>query len=139
MPDSALRVRLRVDSDARLVRGVAAAAGFLARQCNLSKEAVRDLKAATEGAVRDTLPLLSETGGPLDVCLEGFEDRVEIILEHHGEALPSAGLDTFLNAGAMDASAGGAFSGLALLNLVDRVLYNTTNGTSRTTLVKYRK
>lgn len=138
MPEPGPRVRMIVESDPRLVPGVGGAVIFLARLCKLDEKAGHDLQVAAESAVRDTFDLLTQNSSALEIRMEGFADRVEVVLEHHGEALPTAGLETFLNAGASDASSG-AVTGLALMTLVDRVLYNTANGVSRTTLVKYLK
>jgi len=128
---------MEVSSDPRLVPGVGAAVELCACRSGLSGASCEDLKVAAEEAVRDTFGLLAGDG-QLTVLCEAFADRVEVVLEHHGEALPTAGLDTFLTAGAQAASAG-MVTGLSLLMRVDRVLYHTENGVSRTTLVKYLK
>ena len=127
-------VRMRLDGDARLIAGVSGAVESFARRAEMNDTAGADLAEAAAKACRDTLPLLTAEHPTLDVQIDAFGDRIEVALEHGGEALPSAGLDTFLESGDDEQVAG-----LELMARVDRVLYNTANGISRTTLVKYLK
>ena len=135
MPDAHGRAHLRVDNDPRLLAGLAGAVEHFAKQAQFAAEASAELVAAVEEACRETFPLLSDAHPELFVIFEVFPDRAEIILEHRGEALPSAGLDTFLG----DPDAPGGLTGLSILSKVDRVQYNTEGGVSRTTLIKHRK
>ena len=137
MGDAPAYVRLVLDRDPLLALGAGFAVGFCARRGGLSEQASADVKVAAEEAIRDTFELLSDGQQKLTVEVQGFDDRVEVSLEHQGEALPTAGLDTFLLGG--PANAAGKVAGLSLMTRVDRVLYDTKNGTSRTTLVKYLK
>ena len=127
------RVELSFSDDPWLLRGVSGAVAHVARRAGLDEEAQQSLIAATEQACLDTFKLLSSNHDLLHVLIEDFADRIEVTLEHHGEALPSAGLETFV--GFEDQA--GDLSGLMLLARVDRVLYDTESGTSRMTLVKY--
>lgn len=130
------RVEMRLSDDARLVSAVAGAAMHFAQRTGFDVAGQSDLMAATEAACRDTFKLLSPNGSMLAVTIQDFPDRVEVILEHQGEALPTVGLDTF--AFDEDEDGGGSdLTGLVLLSRVDRVQYQTESGTSRTTLVKY--
>jgi len=135
MPDPSGRAHLRVDNDPRLLAGLAGAVEHFAKQANFAAEASADLIAAVEEACRETFPLLSEAHPELFVIFKAFPDRAEITIEHRGEELPSAGLDTFLG----DPSAPGGLTGLSILSKVDRVQYNTEGGVSRTTLIKHVK
>jgi anti-sigma regulatory factor (Ser/Thr protein kinase) len=126
---------MQFDSEPLLALGAGFAVEFCARRSGLGEQAVAEVKAATEEAIRDTFELLTREHPDLTLEVEGFDDRLEVRLEHHGEALPTAGLDTFLPGG--PANAAGHAAGLTLMTRVDRVLYSTENGASRTTLVKY--
>jgi len=126
-----------MDSDPLLAIGAGYAVEFCARRSGLGQQAVADVKVAAAEAIRDTFELLTKEHPELTLEIRGFDDRLEVTLEHHGEALPTAGLDTFLPGG--PANAAGKVAGLSLMTRVDRVLYDTKNGTSRTTLVKYLK
>jgi hypothetical protein len=132
-----LRTELTVQNDPRLLAGVSALVSHLAMVAGLVVEAQEGLAAAVVDACRDTFPLLAHTAednGALRMIVEDFADRVEVTIEHSGEALPSAGLDSFCGGG--EGIAAGISSSL-LDTRVDRVQYETRDGLSRTTLTKY--
>lgn len=128
---------MELDADPLLAAGAGYAVEFCARRCGLSEQAAADVRTAAVEALRGTFELLTKNHRKLTLEIHGFDDRLEVRLEHQGEALPTAGLDTFLPGG--PANAAGNVAGLSLMTRVDRVLYDTKNGTSRTTLVKYLK
>lgn len=125
-----------LSKDPRLVSGVVGAVEHVAQRAGLVPEECQNLIAATQQACLDTFKLLAEEDGRLNVCIQDFPDRIEVILEHRGESLPSAGLDTFVNLAARGEGTSD-LAGLELIARVDRVLYHTESGTSRMTLVKY--
>jgi hypothetical protein len=131
-------VRLEISRDPRLMPALGEAVDHVARHGGLDAEARESLRAASEEAARDTFDLVPGPEASIRVSVQAYADRIEVALEHSGEAVPTAGLDTFLTGGAQ-AAAAGSVTGLSLLARVDRVLYHTENGVSRTTLVKYRK
>ncbi len=128
------RVELEFPNDPWLLQVVSVAVVRSAQRAGLDEAAQADLAAATEQACADTFKLLPESDNQLTVVVEDFADRVEVTLMHHGEALPSAGLETFAGLGEGESA---DLSGLMLLSRVDRVQYETADGTSRTILVKY--
>jgi hypothetical protein len=132
MPDPAGRAHVALDADPRLLAGLSGAVEHFAQMTGFDPAGCADLMDAVETTCRETFPLAS--AGTVDVLLSSYPDRVEIAVEHRGEAQPAAGLDTFLGGAGVPAGAG-----LALLNRVDRILYNTEGGVSRTTLIKRRK
>jgi anti-sigma regulatory factor (Ser/Thr protein kinase) len=112
---------------------------FAAHRCGLSTGAQEGLAAATAEACRETFPLVNTNGSKdsaLKVIVADFPDRVEVSIEHSGESLPSAGLDTFCD-GASGAGAQVGLSGALQKTSVDRVQYETRDGVSRMTLIKY--
>ncbi len=129
------RADFRFPPDPHLVLGVVAAAEHFGQRLHLADAAVHDLMRAAENACQSTFKLISDDGATLGVTITEFTDRVEIVIEHQGEALPSAGLDTFLDAVA-EGTEDGELSGSMLMTLVDRVQYQTEAGTQRMTLVK---
>ncbi len=135
MPEPRPRAHLQVENDPRLLAGLAGAVEHLARKGGFSAAATEELVAAVKEACQETFPLLPAGRPALAVILSLHEDRAEIVIEHRGEAVPSAGLDTFLG----DPAAPGGLTGLSILSKVDRVQYNTEAGVSRTTLMKNRK
>lgn len=132
------RTELTLHDDPRLIAGVAAIVSFAAHRCGLSSGAQAGLAAAAAEACRETFPLVNNNGSKdaaLKVIVSDFPDRVEVAIEHSGESLPSAGLDTFCDAASAGSQAG--LSGALQKTNVDRVQYETRDGVSRTTLIKY--
>jgi anti-sigma regulatory factor (Ser/Thr protein kinase) len=129
------RAEFRFCPDAHLVLGVVAAAEHFGQRRHLDDAAVQSLVRATQEACLSTFKLLSGDAPTLGVVIIEFDDRIEMTIEHQGEALPTAGLDTFLDAVAEDAPSD-ELSGFMLMTLVDRVQYQTVEGTQRMTLVK---
>lgn len=93
------------------------------------------LTEALEELCRQTLPLLQGSDDGLDVAIEDFEDRLEIIVEHNGEAQPSVGVESFIAECARESKQ--RVSGVHLIRTVDRIEYDARNGSIKTTLVKY--
>lgn len=129
------RAEFQFPPDAHLVFGVVAAAEHFGQRIHLDDAAVQDLMRAAQDACLSTFKLISEENATLGVVIAEFANRVEIIIEHQGEALPTAGLDTFLDAVA-EGAASDELSGSMLMTLVDRVQYQTEGGTQRMTLIK---
>jgi hypothetical protein len=133
------RTELTLQDDPRLMAGVVAIVSFAAHRCGLSNGAREGLAAAAAEACRETFPLVNNNGSKdaaLKVIVSDFADRVEVAIEHSGESLPSAGLDTFCDAASGAGSQTGLSRALQKAN-VDRVQYETRDGVSRMTLIKY--
>jgi hypothetical protein len=128
------RIELEFRSDPWLMQVVSTIVAHYARRAGLDEAAQGDLVAAAEQACADTFKLLPDEGDLIGMVVEDLADRVEVTLKHHGEALPSAGLETFAGLGEGESA---DFAGLMLISRVDRVLYETAGGTSRTILIKY--
>lgn len=135
MASESQRVEITLTNHPLLLQGLAAAVEHFAEIAGLDAGGQRDLAEAAAQACQSTFRLLPAANGTLGVALENFPDRVEVTLEHCGEALPSAGLETF--AGFGEGDEGGDLTGLELMSRVDRVLYHTEGGASQMTLVKY--
>ena len=121
-----------------MLAAVGAVVAYSAQRAGLTTESQEGLSAATVDACRETFPLIS---GPhanhsvLKVIVEDFHDRVEVTIEHTGEALPTAGLDTFCGSAGERGAAG--ISGSLQDTRVDRVQYEAREGKSRMRLIKY--
>jgi creatinine amidohydrolase/Fe(II)-dependent formamide hydrolase-like protein len=119
---------------------VSAIVSHAAERAGLSAGAKEGFAAAAVDACRETFPLVNSNGGResgLKMVVADFHDRVEVTIEHSGEALPTAGLDTFCGGGAKETAA--SISNSLQDTRVDRVQYETKEGRSRMTLIKYRK
>jgi anti-sigma regulatory factor (Ser/Thr protein kinase) len=135
MPEGHTRVQLTFPADEQSLQAVVAAAEHFADRSGMELGPRTALVAACQEACRSTFPLLTRADATIGVTIEDFDDRIEVTIQHEGEALPSAGLDTFAFAEAAQSSPG--MSGLMLMSLVDRVQYQTDAGVQRMTLVKY--
>lgn len=131
------RIELMVDDDPRLMKGVATLVSQAGHCAGLPHDAQNCLGEAVAEACRQTFPLLNGSEAALKLIVEHFHDRVEVTIEHSGEPVPTAGLDTFC-ADAVRAGSGSTGLSAALLSThIDRVRYETRDGRSRTTLIKY--
>jgi hypothetical protein len=135
MSEEFITAEFRLTADLLFVAGVVAAAEHFGQRRGLDEPAVQSLMRAAKEACESTFKLLSKEAPTLGVVFSEFDDRIELIIEHKGEALPTAGLDTFLSADENEAGPGDV-SGYTLMTLVDRVQYQTEGGTQRMTLVK---
>ena len=134
------RVELTLHDDPRLMAAVRAVVSHAAERAGLPSEVQEGFAAAAVDACRETFPLVNGNGGhdsTLKMVVADFHDRVEVMIEHSGEALPTAGLDTFCGGGAKGAAE--SISNSLQDTRVDRVQYETSDGHSRMTLIKYRK
>ena len=133
------RTEIIVQEDERLLSAIEPIVFQSSLRCGLSTEAQQGLAAAAIAACKETFPLLNESNAnrkaAVKVIITDFTDRVEVAIEHTGEALPTAGLDTFVGDAVAGSSAG--LSGALQKTSVDRVQYETKSGVSRMTLVKY--
>ena len=135
MSEEFITAEFRLTADPLLLPAVVAAAEHFGQRRGLDESAVQSLMRAAKEACESTFKLLSKEAPTLGVLFTEYNDRIELIIEHKCEALPTAGLDTFLNAEEGD-TAPGDLSGYTLMTLVDRVQYQTEGGTQRMTLVK---
>lgn len=132
------RIEFVIHDDHRLIAAVGTIVAHVAHRAGLTSKAEEGFAAATMDACRETFPLVHNNGsreGTLRLIAVDYPDRVEVIIEHMGEAVPTAGLDTFV-AGAVGDTGLGLSSALQGTK-VDRVQYETRDGVSRVTLTKY--
>jgi len=129
------RTTLHLSRDDRLIAAVGGAVAHFAERVGMENSACHLLTSALEELCRETLPLLNGTGDGLDVAIEDFDDRLQISVEHHGEAQPSIGVESFIAECARES--GRRITGVRLISTVDRIEYDARNGSIRTTLVKY--
>lgn len=124
---------MTVTGDPRLVGAVTGAVEHFAQGAGLDEATQKQLMSAAEQAYRETLSQLESEGTLIEVVLEHYPDRLEILFAHSSSSVPAIGLDSFLG---IEGNSGPGH-GVMLLALVDRVLYDTQGGKSRLRLVKY--
>ena len=135
-PRSDARIEVTIENDPRLMTGVSAVVSHAGHFAGLSAGAQTALASAVTDACKETFPLLNGRDSSLKLIVDHFHDRVEVAIEHSGEPLPTAGLDSFCAGAARSGSS--ALSAALLSTHVDRVKYETRDGRSRTILIKYR-
>ena len=124
---------MKIAGDPRLVGAVTGAVEHFAQEAALDETAQKQLMSAAEQACLETFSQLESPQTIVEVCIEHFPDRLEILIAHVSDQAPAIGLDSFFNTG----EEGSPAHGLTLLTLVDRVLYDCEGGKSRLRLVKY--
>jgi hypothetical protein len=129
------RTILHLCRDDRLIAAVGGAVAHFAERVGMENSACNLLTSALEELCRQTLPLLNGNGDGLDVAIEDFDDRLQISVEHKGEAQPSVGVESFIAECARDSDK--RLTGVRLMRTVDRIEYDARSGSIRTTLVKY--
>jgi hypothetical protein len=133
------RTELKVHDDPRLISAVGAIVSHSAHRVGLPREAQQGFAEAAMDACRETFPLLGNDNSAnrdLRMVIEDFPDRVQVTIEHSGESKPTAGLDSFV--GGPREHVAGKISASLQDTRVDRVQYDTHEGRSRMTLIKYR-
>ncbi len=126
------RTVLHLSRDDRLIAAVGGAVAHFAERVGMEDATRNLLTGALEHLCRQTLPLLN---GRLDVAIEDFDDRLQISVEHRGEAQPSVGVESFIAECTRESDQ--RLTGVHLIRTVDRIEYDASNGSIRTTLVKY--
>ena len=129
------RTVLHLSRDDRMIAAVGGAVAHFAERVGMENAACILLTSALEELCRQTLPLLNGNGDLLDVAIEDFDDRLQISVEHRGEAQPSVGVESFIAECARDSDQ--RLTGVRLMRSVDRIEYDARSGSIRTTLVKY--
>jgi hypothetical protein len=78
------RTELVVNDDPRLVSAIASVVEYASHRAGLSEAAQKQLEAAAEDACREAFPLVNGRERALKFCVQDFDDRVEVMIEHAG-------------------------------------------------------
>ena len=136
MSGEPVRVVFHFDQDWDLVSVFCCAVEHQAIHAGFETEDGAQLARAAGDVCREAIAQAGQDGGGVDGALETYPDRMEVAIHCRGQQLPPIGLDAFAGA-APSASGSTGVNGMELLSRVDRVLYNSTDGLARTTLVKF--
>ena len=134
MGSESVHTEIVVGDDPRFLGALGNIVSHFAERAGLDAPARQQLADAAVEACRSAFPLLNGQDLCLRLVIQDFTDRIEVTLEHPGEPLPVAGLDSLV-AGLRKNEPSGSVA--SILKQVDRILYETRNGCSRLTLVKY--
>lgn len=127
------RVSLHLSCDQRLIAGVGGALAYFAERAGVAPRSRESLVTAFEEFCLDAASVTEGTAEPLDVAIEDFEDRIEIIVEHHISHESSGTRPP----GQKVASPQERVALRRLARAVDRIECDMRNGNFRTRLVKF--
>jgi len=117
-------IEIKLDADRRFAAAAAGGARYLGEASGLTTEDAGKFQAAVLFACEETFVAVELIHSQVEVCLNQFPDRIEVIILHHADG-PSVGLHTLLNAGPNP------------MEGVDRVQYEKKRDASITRLTKF--
>ena len=129
------RAVLHLSCDERLVAGVGGAVTYFAERAGLADRTRESLVTALEAFCLDSLPSVEGSQESIDVAIEDFEDRIEIVVEQQNRPNAVTGMRSARGESAATAPERVALRRLA--QAVDRIESDTRNGSTRTMLVKF--
>jgi hypothetical protein len=124
VPTDSKHIEIKLDADPRFAAAAAGGARYLGEASGLTPDAAGKLQTATLFACEETFALVDLRHAQVEVSLNQYPDRIEVVIVHQGDA-PSVGLHTLLNGGA------GPMDG------VDRIQYEKKANLSITRLTKF--
>jgi hypothetical protein len=131
-------VRMRIEADPRLAAAAGGAARYFADAAGLEGPAITGWQTAVVEACKEAFANLTREHPRLDVSFTRLADRLEVSLSQEGETAPAVGFDSLIGSAPRVADASGKTqSGSPVLRGVDRVQYESKDGTAVTRLTKY--
>jgi hypothetical protein len=124
VPTDSKHIEIKLDADPRFAAATAAGARYIGEASGLSNEASLKFQAAILFACEEAFAHLDAIHCEVEVTLNQFADRIEVLIVHHANA-PSVGLHTLLKSGASP------------IEGVDRVQYEQNKDSSITRLTKF--
>lgn len=124
VPTDSKHIEIKLDADPRFAVATAAGVRYLGEASGLTPDAARKLQWAILYTCEEAFAQLDGTHCEVDVTLNQFEDRIEVMIAHHADT-PSVGLHTLLSAGTSP------------IQGVDRVQYEQQADSSVTRLTKF--
>jgi len=123
-------IELQIDPDARLAAAAGGVARYFAESAELTTGETTDLQKSVVAACLEAFEHLVGDRPHLNVTLTRFPDRIEVAMFHAGSPQPAVGLDRIAGLASQLGGSGG-------LGGVDRVQYETRDGSAVTRLTKY--
>ena len=124
MSTDSKHIEIKLDADPRFAAAAAGGARYLGEASGLSTNDAEKFQAAVLFACEETFAVGDMMHLQVEVCLNQFPDRLEVVILHHADG-PSVGLHTLLQAGANP------------MEGVDRVQYEKKTDASVTRLTKF--
>jgi hypothetical protein len=130
-------VRMQIEADPRLAAAAGGAARYLADAAGLEGPAIAGWQAAIVAACKEAFAHLTREHSRLNVSFTRLADRLEVAFFQEGESAPAVGFDSLIGSPQSDDMPGKPPSGSPVLKGVDRVQYESKDGTAVTRLTKY--
>ncbi len=131
-------VRLQIEADPRLAAAAGGAARYFADAAGLEAPAIAGWQTAIVAACKEAFAHLTREHPRLEVSFTRLADRLEVALSQEGESAPAVGFDSLIGSSPQsDDAPGKARGGSPVLRGVDRVQYESKDGTAVTRLTKY--
>jgi hypothetical protein len=129
---------MQIEADPRFAAAAGGAARYFADAAGLEPPVIAGWQTAIVAACREAFAHLTREHPRLDISFTRLVDRLEVALSREGEIAPALGLDslTGLSPRSGDQS-DNPRSGSPVMRGVDRVQYESKDGTAVTRLTKY--
>jgi len=129
---------MQIEADPRLAAAAGGAARYFAVAAGVEGPAIAGWQTAIVEACKEAFAHLTREHPRLDVSFTRLADRLEVALSREGETAPAVGLDSLIGSPPQrDDAPGRTRSGSPVLRGVDRVQYESKDGTAVTRLTKY--
>ena len=129
---------MQIEADPRLAAAAGGAARYFADAAGLEAPAIAGWQTAIVAACKEAFAHLTREHPRLDVSFTRLVDRLEVALSREGETAPAVGLDSLTG---LSPQGGGEpdkqRTGSPVMRGVDRVQYESKDGTAVTRLTKY--
>ena len=130
------RAILQLSCDHRFVAGVGGALAYFAERAGLEEGCRQSLCAAIEEFCLDSLPSIHEAREVLDVAIEDFDDRIEIVIQHCDQVAANGRYGAPLRT-AKTQHAPQSSTLRRLAQVADRIERSNCEGRIRTTVIKF--
>lgn len=129
---------MQMEADPRLAAAAGGAARYFADAAGLEGSAITGWQTAIVTACKEAFAHLTREHPRLDVSFTRLADRLEVSLSQEGETAPAVGFDSLIGSPSPSGDAPGKPpGGSTVLRGVDRVQYESKDGTAVTRLTKY--
>jgi hypothetical protein len=129
---------MQIEADPRLAAAAGGAARYFADAAGLEAPAISSWQKAIVAACKEAFAHLTREHPRLDVSFTRLVDRLEVALSREGETAPAVGLDSLAGLASQSGDAQDKTrTASPVMGGVDRVQYESKDGTAVTRLTKY--
>jgi len=129
---------MQIEADPRFAAAAGGAARYFADAAGLEPPVIESWQTAIVAACKEAFAHLTREHPRLDISFTRLVDRLEVALSREGEMAPALGLDSLTGLSLQSGDEpGNPRSGSPVMRGVDRVQYESKDGTAVTRLTKY--